>query len=107
MPVVLTAAVALLALILVAGVVFGQFRRGVVTELREALETARNEIEIERGRADRLERTVERLEEKVHELEARPDWSQVVNLVHTSEVNIVAAVKQSQLDLLNAAIPKQ
>ena len=47
--------VAVLGLILLAGLVAGQFRRGVVQELRDSLHTANTEIEIERRRSDRLD----------------------------------------------------
>lgn len=92
---------AVLGLILMAGILAGQFRRGVVSELRDALESARTEIELANGRADRLEKQVQFMEQRLHELEARPDWSQVVAVVRESETNIISAVKQSQIDMLN------
>lgn len=49
------------ALVLMAGAVAGQFRRGVVSELRASLDTASSEIEIQRQRGDRLELEMSRL----------------------------------------------
>jgi chromosome segregation ATPase len=63
-----TAAIA--GLVLLAGLVAGQFRRGVVEELRAALNTAKDEIEIERGRGDRLESEM-RKQREVHDAELR------------------------------------
>lgn len=42
-------------LVLAAGLVAGQFRRGVVEELRSSLRTAKDEIDIQRERGDRLD----------------------------------------------------
>lgn len=53
---ILLVAVTVLGVILIAGLLAGQFRRGVVEELRATITTANTEIEIERGRSDRLER---------------------------------------------------
>jgi hypothetical protein len=55
-------------LILLAGLLAGQFRRGVVQELRESLATANTEITIERGRSDRLEAEAEKLRLEVEKL---------------------------------------
>jgi hypothetical protein len=63
-----TAAIA--GLVLLAGLVAGQFRRGVVEELRAALNTAKDEIEIERGRGDRLESEM-RKQRELHDAELR------------------------------------
>ena len=64
-----------LGLSLVAGLLAGQFRRGVVGELRESLTTANTELDIERKRGDRLEallaRTTKEFEGRVSSLEAR------------------------------------
>lgn len=53
------------ALVLLAGLVAGQFRRGVVEELRQSLHTANTEIEIERKRSDRLEAEAQALRAEV------------------------------------------
>lgn len=47
------------------GMVVGQLRRGVVEELRAALASAKDEIDIERGRSDRLDAECERLRTEV------------------------------------------
>ena len=49
-------------LFVAAGALFGQFRRGVVKELRDSLDTARTEIGIERDRANRIEHEMRALE---------------------------------------------
>lgn len=46
---------ALAGLVLLAGLLAGQARKGIVQELRESLKTAKDEMDISRGRADRLE----------------------------------------------------
>ncbi|MFL5736746.1 MAG: hypothetical protein ACJ76P_05345 [Actinomycetota bacterium] len=61
---------AVFALLLVIGAIAGQFRRGVVSELREALATASNEIGVERGRADRLEREAGQLRQELAAIRA-------------------------------------
>jgi hypothetical protein len=94
---------AVLALILLAGLVAGQFRRGVVSELREALASAQVEIDLANGRADRLEASLKFMEQRIHELEARPDWSQVVALMHSLESNIIAAIKTQAADTSTTA----
>ena len=50
------------SLVLAGGVLFGQFRRGIVRELRDSLDTARTEIGIERDRANRIEAEMRKLE---------------------------------------------
>lgn len=67
---VLTGVVAVLGLVLLAGLVAGQFRRGVVDELRQTLITAKSEIDIERSRSDRLEREAAQLRTEVAGLRA-------------------------------------
>lgn len=62
---ILLAGVAVLAVVLIAGLLAGQFRRGVVDELRATISTANSEIEIERGRSDRLEREAAMLRAEV------------------------------------------
>ena len=57
-------AAAVIGLILIAGVVAGQFRRGVISELRASLETATSEIEIQRQRSERLTADVQQLREE-------------------------------------------
>lgn len=66
----LTVVVSMVALVLVAGLLAGQFRRGVVEELRGSLSTANDEIAIERGRSDRLEREAQALRLEVRALRA-------------------------------------
>lgn len=66
----LTAAGVLVGLILLAGILAGQFRRGVVEELRQTLATAKVEIDIERSRSDRLEREAQKLRQEVAALRA-------------------------------------
>lgn len=51
-----------------SGLLAGQFRRGVVEELRATVATANAEIEIERGRSDRLEREAQALRIEVEGL---------------------------------------
>ena len=58
---IITAAV---GLVLLSGVIAGQFRRGVVSELRDALQSANNEIQIERGRGDRIEKEAKEQKER-------------------------------------------
>ena len=58
-----------LALLGGAGVMFGQFRRGVVTELRESLGTAQVELGIHKEIVDRLQRTLDLMEERLKALE--------------------------------------
>lgn len=58
-------------LVLLAGLLAGQFRRGVVQELRDALATAKTEIDIERGRSDRLETELKENREQLGEVEKR------------------------------------
>lgn len=67
---ILAMGVAVIGLVLVAGLVAGQFRRGVVQELRESLSTANTELDIERRRGDRLEEAVRGLERRLGTLEA-------------------------------------
>jgi Skp family chaperone for outer membrane proteins len=59
-----------IGLVLLAGLVAGQFRRGVVDELRDALQTAKTEIDIERARSDRLEREAQQLRTELAGLRA-------------------------------------
>ena len=54
--------VVIAGLVLAGGVLFGQFRRGIVRELRDSLDTARTEIGIERDRANRIEAEMRKLE---------------------------------------------
>lgn len=56
-------------LILVAGLAAGQFRKGVVGELRNSLSTANTELDIERKRGDRLETAVNNLSARMAVLE--------------------------------------
>lgn len=65
---ILIAAAAVLGVVLIAGLLAGQFRRGVVEELRATISTANNEIEIERSRSDRLEREAQHLRMEVEGL---------------------------------------
>lgn len=65
---VLTVVGLVLGLVLLAGLLAGQFRRGVVSELRDALEAAKNENEILSSRADRLETDMKELSRKVDAL---------------------------------------
>lgn len=67
---VFTVAGILLGLVLLAGLVAGQFRRGVVDELRATLQTAKTEIDVERSRSDRLEREAQALRSEVAALRA-------------------------------------
>lgn len=60
----------ILGLVLIAGLVAGQFRRGVIEELRATLSTAKSEIDIERARSDRHEREAEALRQEVAALRA-------------------------------------
>lgn len=62
--------VGVIGLVLAAGTVAGQFRRGVVSELRDSLSTANTELDIERKRSDRLEEVVRDLERRLGALEA-------------------------------------
>lgn len=66
----LTGAGIVVGLVLLAGILAGQFRRGVVEELRQTLATAKTEIDIERARSDRLEREAQKLREEVAALRA-------------------------------------
>jgi len=68
---ILGAITAVLTLVLLAGLLAGQFRKGVVQELRDSLETANTEIEIERKRADRLDRDVKQAVLATRALESR------------------------------------
>ena len=58
-----------LGLSLIAGLLAGQFRRGVVGELRESLGTANTELDIERKRGDRLEAKVQSLSDRLTRME--------------------------------------
>lgn len=80
------------------GVSWGQFRKGVVQELRDALDSARTEIEIGRSRAERLEVEVTWMKQRIMELESRPDWTQVVAVIGVTEKNIVHAITQMQAE---------
>ena len=55
----------LLGAFMTTGAIVGQFRRGVIDELRASLATAQSEIEIQRGRGDRLETAMSALNEKL------------------------------------------
>ena len=61
----LTVLVSVVTVALVGGVVAGQFRAGIVNELRAALATANTEIDIERKRSDRLEEEARQLRTEV------------------------------------------
>ena len=94
--------VIVLGLVLVGGLMLGQFRRGVVTELREALNSAQSEIEINRGIVARLETEMAALRQlntdlihRIHELENRPNWQSVIDNTHRLETVIVSAVEKS------------
>jgi hypothetical protein len=50
---------AILGILMVAGLIAGQARRGVISELRASLATANEQIALERQRGDRLERLME------------------------------------------------
>ncbi len=52
------------------GILLGQFRKGVVSELRESLETAQTEIAINRGIVNRLEVDMKKMEGRCEHLEA-------------------------------------
>lgn len=67
---ILTGGAIVVGLVLLAGILAGQFRRGVVDELRATLATAKTEIEIERTRSDRLEREANTLRTEVAGLRA-------------------------------------
>lgn len=56
-------------LLLVVGLVAGQFRRGVVQELRDSLKTAADEIALQRERGDRLEKTVADMQARLAAME--------------------------------------
>lgn len=92
------------ALLLVAGLLAGQFRRGVVQELRDSLETANTEIGIERARADRLERTLQdnnvaihRLEERIQRLEGE---NRILRETLQTGLKLAPEFKETMLDLL-------
>lgn len=61
---------AVIGIVLAAGAIAGQFRRGVVGELRDSLSTAKTEIDIERSRSDRLEQEAKDLRREVVALRA-------------------------------------
>ncbi len=95
-------AAAIVGLVLLAGLVAGQFRRGVVQELRESLLTATNEISIERGRSDRLEREAIGMHEEIKALRAQVatlhtvlrDDQQIARLVGAELKNELATLIQ-------------
>jgi UPF0716 family protein affecting phage T7 exclusion len=58
----------ILGIVLLAGLVAGQFRKGVVTELRDSLATAKTENDLLSGRIDRMEADIKNLVEKVAKL---------------------------------------
>lgn len=86
---ILGAATAVLAIVLLAGLVAGQFRRGVVDELRATLATAKTEIDVERLRSDRLEREAGALRTQVAGLVAEVA---TLRSVLTDERKVAAAV---------------
>jgi len=65
---VLGAIAGLLGLIFLTGLVAGQFRRSVISELRDSLTTANTEIDIERKRSDRLEADLKTACDELHTL---------------------------------------
>ena len=66
--VLITIAAGILGLAGMAGFVFAQLRKGVIQELRETIATANTEIQIQRGRSDRLEKDLKDLELKFTEI---------------------------------------
>lgn len=67
---ILAMGVAVVGILLTAGAIAGQFRRGVVGELRDSLSTANTELDIERKRSDRLEEAVREMARRLGALEA-------------------------------------
>jgi hypothetical protein len=89
-----------LAIALVAGLLAGQFRRGVVQELRASLDTAAGEIAIERGRADRLEGVITKMQAEITILQNRIALLQDFNkMAATVAAELSLVTKQTALDL--------
>jgi len=72
---------------------YAYFRSSAVKVWEQNSEAYRARVELlEEANAD-LKKQLGWMEQRIHELEARPDWTQVVSLMKLSEDNIVAAVK--------------
>jgi uncharacterized coiled-coil DUF342 family protein len=104
----LTGAGVVVGLVLLAGILAGQFRRGVVEELRSTLETAKNEIEIERGRSDRLEREAMSLRNEVSGLRSEVATLRSVMLDDRKLAKSIAAelaiTRQHEIEEIKEAI---
>lgn len=100
----LTVAGIVVGLVLLAGILAGQFRRGVVEELRQTLATAKNEIDIERARGDRLERELTASRQEVAGLRAEVQTLRSVVIDGGSHVvdEMREAVGQSTARILEA-----
>lgn len=89
--------VGVLGIIALVGLVMGQFRRGVVTELRASLNTANTELDIERKRSDRLEDAVKNLETRLAALEAE---NRVLRETLQTGLRLAPEFKDTMVDLL-------
>ncbi len=103
--------VGIAGLILLAGLLAGQFRRGVVQELRETLTTAKSEIDIERSRSDRLEKELAKAHDFSVQLQAEIAGlrSEVLILrsVRVDEAKVAQAVADRLRDDVKEAIGMQ
>jgi len=93
----------ILGIVLLAGLVAGQFRKGVVTELRDSLATAKTENDLLSGRIDRMEADIKNLVEKVAKLHVENGVlrSALTESSHVREV-VAEELAKHRTDLLTA-----
>lgn len=73
---------------------YAYFRSSAVKVWEQNSEAYRARVELLETQNDELLKKIGWLEQRVHELEARPNWDQVVAVISGVERNIITAIRE-------------
>lgn len=83
----------IVAVVAVLATGYAYFRSSAVKVWEQNAEAYRARVDLLEGENSLLAQRIERLEARIHELEARPDWQAVVTALTRSEDRIISEIR--------------
>ncbi len=95
-----------IAIVAVLATGFAYFRSSAVKVWEQNSKAYQARVELLEADNKELLKKISFMEQRIHELEARPNWDQVVAMTHASADRVIAAVRvmQAETAAQNAAI---